>query len=240
MSKELAIKQPSELAQIEGDERGLQLRSLNDLASFAVTICNSGLAPNGFKTPDAVMVAIQHGMELGLSPMASLQSIAVINGRPTLYGDGLMAVARAHPACEDVIETFERGEGDENMKATCEVRRKGCVPVVRTFSVAQARKAGLWGKSGPWTQYPQRMLQMRARGFALRDAFADALKGFRCAEEERDIEPREVRGRVVETKLILPGEPVEEAPAVQMPSISPEEHEQEHAAVLDNSLPDLF
>lgn len=211
MSKELAIQQ-DQLAPIEGDERGLQLRSLNDLASFAITISNSGLAPQGFKTPDAIMVAIQHGMELGLSPMASLQSIAVINGRPTLYGDGLMAVARAHPACEDVIETFERGEGDDNMKAVCEVRRKGCVPVVRSFSVAQAKKAALWGKSGPWSLYPQRMLQMRARAFALRDAFADALKGFRCTEEERDIEPREVRGRVVETKLILPGEPVEESP----------------------------
>ncbi len=246
MGNELAIHQDSQLAQIEGDERGLQLRSLDDMRSFAMTIVNSGMAPASFKnSPDAVLVAMQHGMEVGLSPLAALQSIAIINNRPTLYGDGLMAVARAHPACEDIIETFERGEGEENIMAVCVVHRKGCQPLRRTFSVADARKAALWDKAGPWKQYPKRMLQMRARGFALRDAFADALKGFRCTEEERDIDttPREVRGRVVETKLILPGdeapEPTKEAD-IQTPSISPEEHEQEHVAVLDNSLPDLF
>ena len=47
-------------------------------------------------------------------------------------------------------------------------------------------KAGLWAKSGPWTQYPKRMMQMRARGFALRDKFADALGGLITVEEAQD------------------------------------------------------
>jgi hypothetical protein len=57
---------------------------------------------------------------------------------------------------------------------------------VGRFSVADAKRAGLWGKSGPWTQYPRRMLQLRARGFALRDAFPDVLKGLVTAEEAQD------------------------------------------------------
>ena len=59
-----------------------------------------------------------------------------------------------------------------------------------------AQKAGLQGKSGPWSQYPKRMRQMRARAFALRDVFPDVLRGMPIAEEvmdtpaERDITPR--------------------------------------------------
>ena len=56
-----------------------------------------------------------------------------------------------------------------------------------TFSEQDAKVAGLWGKSGPWKQYPKRMLQMRARGFNLRDNFADILGGLITAEEARDM-----------------------------------------------------
>src|SRR3546814_17968193 len=49
-----------------------------------------------------------------------------------------------------------------------------------------AKKAGRAGKQGPWSQYPQRMLQMRARAWAMRDGFADVLKGIGIAEEVRD------------------------------------------------------
>ena len=56
----------------------------------------------------------------------------------------------------------------------------------RKFSVADAKKAHLWGRRGPWENYPERMLQMRARGFALRDSFPDALKGVITVEEAQD------------------------------------------------------
>ncbi len=76
----------------------------------------------------------------------------------------------------------------------CEVTRRGEAPQRRTFSVADAKRAGLWGKSGPWTQYPDRMLQLRARGFAIRDVFPDALRGVMTREEAEDMpaEPRHV------------------------------------------------
>lgn len=214
MNKELATT-----TQALADTRGVQLRSLEEMMDFARTIANSGLAPKDLQSPERILVAMQHGLEVGLSPMAAIQSIAVINGRPTLYGDGLMAVARAHPSCVDIIETFDRGQGgDDNIVAKCEVQRANQIPVVRTFSVADAKKANLWGKAGPWTQYPKRMLQMRARAFAIRDAFADALKGVRCAEEEMDVPLKAANARVV-SDLILPGDPPPE------PTPSPENGE---------------
>ena len=169
--------------------RGVQLTTIEDAMRFATAVHQSGLAPRGFRTPQAILVAIEYGAELGLKPMQALASIAVVNGKPSLYGDGLKAIVEASPECESVIEQID-GEGDA-MIATCTAKRRGRdVPTVRTFSMSDAKRAGLLGKDGPWRTYPARMLQMRARAFALRDQFADLLCGLGVVEEQADIEPR--------------------------------------------------
>ena len=101
--------------------------------------------------------------------MQARQNIAVINGKPSVYGDAMMALVQASPVCEDVEEFFE-DEGTPNPVAVCVAKRKNRKPVVAKFSVEDAKRAGLWGKQGPWSAYPKRMMQMSARGFALRDA----------------------------------------------------------------------
>lgn len=164
----------------------LRPASFNELAQFANMAAKSAMVPPGFRNkPEDIMLAVQMGSELGLAPMQSLQNVAVINNRPSVWGDALIGLCRASPLCEDIAERIE-GEGD-NMVAVCTAKRRGATPVTVRFAVADAKKAGLWGKAGPWQQYPQRMLQMRARGFALRDAFPDLLKGLITAEEARDI-----------------------------------------------------
>jgi hypothetical protein len=166
--------------------RGLALATFDDAFRFAAMVAKSDFAPKDFRgKPESCLLAIQHGSEIGLSPMQSLQNIACINGRPSIWGDAALALCLASPVCDGIHETIE-GDGD-NMTAVCQTSRKGKdANVVGRFSVADAKKAGLWGKSGPWTQYPKRMLQLRARGFALRDAFPDVLKGLVTAEEAQD------------------------------------------------------
>lgn len=160
--------------------------SFEQLWKFAEIISNSDLAPKDFKgKAQNAFIAMQMGGEVGLNPMQSIQNIAVINGRPCMYGDALLALAQAHPAYEWINETIT-GEGMEKM-AVCEIKRKNAPVHTAKFSVADAKQAGLWGKAGPWSAYPGRMLQMRARGFALRNTFADALKGISSAEEVQDI-----------------------------------------------------
>ena len=176
---------------------GLALQRFDDALKFANMVAKSDFAPKDFRAkPESCLLAIQHGAEIGLSPMQSLQSVAVINGRPSIWGDAAMAVVMASPVCEYVTERIE-GDGDA-MVAICEAKRKGYpkATVVR-FSVADAKKAGLWGKSGPWTQYARRMLQLRARGFALRDGFPDVLKGLVTAEEAQDYQNTESQAVVV-------------------------------------------
>lgn len=159
---------------------------------IATAVCKAGMAPYGLETPEKAMVAIMHGMEVGMTPMAALQSIAVVNGRPTIWGDGAIGLVRGSGKLEWIKERID-GEGDK-MVAVCEVKRKGEPDVTKaTFSVEDAKQAQLWGKTGrngqptPWVTYPKRMLSMRARAFALRDAFADVLRGLGIAEEVQDI-----------------------------------------------------
>jgi hypothetical protein len=187
---------------------GLALATFDDAFRFATMVAKSEFAPKDFRgKPESCLLAIQHGSEIGLSPMQSLQNIACINGRPAIWGDAALALCLASPVCDGIHETME-GDGD-NMTAVCQTSRKGKdANVVARFSAADAKKAGLWGKQGPWTQYPKRMLQLRARGFALRDAFPDVLKGLVTAEEAQDYpqaepakEPVVVRPKFTETAV---------------------------------------
>lgn len=190
------LTQVEHKAPIEVGHRGLVLRSLDDMYRFAKYVAASGLAPKGLEKPEAILVALQYGFELGLSPAQSLQNIAVINGRPSLWGDTMLALCMSSPVWDDELfhEWFDGKPGTDGFTAHCRVARKGRKePVIRSFSVADAKAAGLWGKSGPWSQYPARMLQMRARSWALRDAFPDIIRGCLAVEEAIDMSAEPIR-----------------------------------------------
>lgn len=157
--------------------------SVKEGMELAAWIAKSDLAPRDYKDkPQNVLIAMQMGLEVGLSPMQSIQNIAVINGRPSIWGDSMLALCQNHRDFESIDENSSTNE-----KGVCIVKRRGMEPQTRTFTVDDAKKAGLWGKAGPWQTAPTRMLKLRARAFALRDTFADALRGLQSAEEQRDV-----------------------------------------------------
>ena len=159
--------------------------SFEGLYRMSKIMAASGLMPKGVQSVEAVFVAVQNGLELGLSPMQAVSCTAVINGRPSIYGDTVLALVRRSGLLEDFSEAITGS--NETLKAVCTAKRKGeTSPIVREFTYADAKQAGLWGKDGPWRLYPKRMMQMRARSFALRDGFGDVLKGLRVAEEVMD------------------------------------------------------
>ena len=159
-------------------------RTLAEAMEFAKLVLDSGFAPKAYqgKNPASIVIALQLGLELNLQPMQALQSIALINNTPAVFGDTALALIKASPNFDSIVETLD----ETTMTATCVVKRRGQPPVTRTFSKVDATTAGLWAKAGPWTQYPKRMLQMRARSFAIRDQFPDVLKGIATAEEAQD------------------------------------------------------
>jgi hypothetical protein len=172
--------------QLSTNNRGFAPTNLTEAIQFSDMLASSNMVPKQYQgKPQDILVCVQWGFELGLAPMQALQNISVINGKPSVYGDAAMALVQASAVCEDVEEFFEN-EGSTNPIAVCIASRKGRKPVTVRFSVEDAKRAGLWGKQGPWSAYPKRMMQMRARGFALRDAFPDVLKGMITSEEAQD------------------------------------------------------
>jgi hypothetical protein len=188
--------------------QGFAPATFTEARQFAEELASSSLVPKAYTgKPQDILVAMQWGAEIGLAPMQALQNIAVINGKPSVYGDAAMALVQASPHCEDIEEYFE-DEGTPNPVAVCVAKRKGRKPVVAKFSVEDAKRAGLWGKQGPWQAYPKRMMQMRARGFALRDAFPDALKGLITVEEAQDFPP-EAKPQPAKNITPLPSNPLD-------------------------------
>jgi len=168
----------------------LSPQSFEQALTFSQYLADSDLVPKDFKGKAGnCLIAVQWGAELGLKPMQAMQNLAIINGRPSLWGDAVLALVRASSLCEYVMET------DDGHTATCRVKRRGDpAEQIRTFSMEDAKAAGLAGKQGPWAQYPKRMRQMRARAFALRDVFPDVLRGLPVAEELMDTPPEKFMG----------------------------------------------
>lgn len=181
--------------------QGVQLASLEEAYRFANAIVASGFAPKGMEKPEAVLVAIQLGAEIGLTPMAALQNTAVINGRPAIYGDAALALVRSSGLLESYKEEEIGEAGSDAHGYRVTAIRKGNQAAVETFTVADAKRAKLWGKAGPWSDYPKRMLRFRARGYVLRDLFGDILKGLRTVEEARDIPSEPVNVTPVSEKV---------------------------------------
>ena len=171
-------------------ERGLVIRSMDDLFRVARAVASSGLAPSGMTRPEQVFVAIQTGMEAGLTPMASLQALVVISGQVRWRGDAALALVRRSGLLEGYDVKYVGTAYEDAFECVVTVKRRGFAGAVEgRFSVRDAKDARLWAKatrSGeptPWMTAPRRMLYYRALGYALRDAFSDVLLSLNTAEE---------------------------------------------------------
>jgi hypothetical protein len=196
----------TELAISDRNQGFMECSTLENAIRVSEIIAASSFCPTTMKgKPGDVLVCMQFGQELGLKPMASIQNIAVINGRPSIWGDAMLAVCQQSPDFEYMKEDFD----SKTMTATCTVKRKNEPEHTVNFSKEKATKANLWGKAGPWTQYPERMLQMRARGFGLRDKFSDLLRGIIIKEEAEDYPTNKIIHRRPENAKKVEGVTIE-------------------------------
>jgi len=153
---------------------------------LATKLASSDLIPKSFRgKPQDLFICWAMGYQVGLTPEQSQQCIAVINGKPAMWGDDMLALCMSHKDFDDIIET-PIVKNDSIIGYNCTVKRKGRADKESIFTLDMAKKAGLLAKGGVWNQYPERMLKLRARGFCLRDAFPDALKGIKPREEVED------------------------------------------------------
>lgn len=191
-------------ASIQMGAHGVRLSTLEDAFRFAKYVIASGLAPKGIDTPEKALVAMQAGAELGFSPMRSLAAVTVINGRAGLMGDAALAKIRQSKVCSLGPIIGVRGDGEKREGFMRFQRIDMSEPTETRFGVSDAKRAGLWAKQGPWSQYPDDMLEWRAVARACKRYFGDVLLGLTVAEELLDYAAPEVR---VERDVTPPSEP---------------------------------
>lgn len=154
---------------------------------LAGQLAASEIVPKCYRNkPADLFLCWAKGYQLGISPEQAMDCISVINGKAVMWGDEMLALCMAHPDFEDIEENPIRDQHDTVIGYICTIKRKGRKPKSSEFTLDMAKKAGLLAKGGVWNQYPERMLKLRARGFCLRDAFPDALKGIKSREEVED------------------------------------------------------
>lgn len=196
-------------------------KSFEDAMKICELIASSDFAPKDYKgKPGNIFIAFNMANELGIPHLQALQGIAVVNGRPAIWGDLALALVMKSGLVEQMDERGQT-EALDLKSGYFFIKRKGIdKPIVRTFTIDEAQKAGLWTKDGTWKNYPGRMLQLRARGFALRDGFADVLKGMVLVEEAEDYVKTAIDTTTVPPTKQLPQEnKVEQAVA---PEVKPE------------------
>ncbi len=198
--------------------KGVLPANYAEVMQMAALVHNSGLAPKSLDTPQKVAVAMMMAMEIGLPVITGIQHIAVINGKAGIWGDATIALTRASGLMETGYprETESGTPFQDNWTFTCTIKRKGCPEKVGVFTWAEARRAGLdnpqlrgGGKDiySPWTRFPKRMMQWKARQWVYRDEFGDVLRGMKMAEELYDyidMEPKG-NGKAWEPEPSVPG-----------------------------------
>lgn len=192
--------QTKEPAPVAWTESGVQLQSLDDAYRFARYVVASGMAP-GLKDEVSVVVALQAGMELGFSPMRSLQVVHVIKGRPSLAVEAMGAKVESDGVLEAGTKLRYRyleKEGD-----------MGCQAYSTPAGGQMIESEPVWmsdfkhlAANDNWKKYPKRMLKARAVGYHIRDYYAASVNNLPTSEEMREVSS--MRGRSPVERDITP------------------------------------
>lgn len=167
---------------------------------YARTLWKSGFLPKFYKDQgekgiDSIVIALQYGAQVGFKGLTALQNISIINGMPSFKGDAAKSLIKTSGLVESWKEYYEGEEYSDEWKHVIEVKRKGEALIKSTFSVKDAKRAGLWiedsapenlRKHAPWYKYPKRMLAYRNLGYVARDVFPDVMQGAVTDDEARD------------------------------------------------------
>jgi hypothetical protein len=164
---------------------GFEFEDIDGMFRAAQCYLQSGFAPKAFTTPQQLIICWARGAELGLRPLQAIDGLTVINNRIGIMGDLALAMVRQKGELADYKKVWE-GQGDD-LTCTVTLQRKEGEPHDYTFSVREAKQAGIYARNPVWPQYSKRMTYYRALGFGLRDEFSDILKGLYTTEELEDM-----------------------------------------------------
>jgi hypothetical protein len=177
---------------------GDEWKALREQASALV---KSGFLPRAVNTAEKVLTIFLTGRELGIGPMQAVRSINVIDGRPSCSAELMLALAyKRIPGFQCQVESTDKS-------CTATSQRPGGKPIVTTFNLDDAKRAGVDGKDN-WRKYPAAMLRARAISANLRVSAPDAILGM-YTPDEMEIEETEKQVTVaVVAPEVKPDDPI--------------------------------
>lgn len=184
---------------VKATESTVQVPDIRNLRALASDLLNSGLF-QGVKNVAGAVTVIQAGIELGIPPVAALNTMAVINGRLSMEAKALLAIAQKRAGVTwHVVKEDDKG---------CEIifSRPGWPDTSSSFTEEEAQVAGLLGKNN-WKLYRKDMLFARAASRGIRRIAPDALLGLYSIEEMRDV-PNLSNGHAPAIAVVPIAEPV--------------------------------
>jgi hypothetical protein len=190
------------------DEGKFAANNIEGQYRIAQIFHKSGLVPKAFDSAEKVLVGMQFARELGLEPLSGLRNIAVVNGQPSIWGELPLKLAYQTRQLEHIEEFVIDKDYNkiclENKNLTaepwagvCRLKRNALPMVEATFTLDEAKRAGLLDKKSPWQTYTKIMLMRRARSQALKIAFPDAIGGAPIAEYDFNYTPTSDEARDV-------------------------------------------
>ncbi len=150
------------------------------LITVANALFKSGLFPN-VKNAYGAFAITQYGSELGIGPMTALQTMAIVSGKICMGAQMMLSLAIKAGVSFKIIK-------DDNNE--CQIHfKRGELEYTSSFSIAEAKQAGIYRDQSGWTKYPRDMLYWRAVTRGLRRVCPDVITGLYAIEEIQDAIP---------------------------------------------------
>lgn len=169
--KEIQLAQPS---------MGLpSMQEFSLIKEQASIVLASGFLPKSISKPEQAIAIALKGRELGIPMMQAFSHIHIIEGKPTISAELMLALIYRN--CPTAMIGFDKN--DEHACSISAARSRGHAHSKFSFAMDDAKRAGVLTKSN-WQKYPAAMLRARAISAMARAVFPDALMGCSYVPEE--------------------------------------------------------
>jgi len=201
------MEEPKTNSLVISQTGSIALDNLKDQFAFAKQLIDQKMISESFKTVQQVVIGFQYAKALKINEMLAIKMMYVVNGRPSLYGEGPLALVQRDKSFKKIREYYINDSGDEicpankNIKdakffgSVSELWRVGDdTAQIDFFTLDDLSKAKLdfnnFGKKKDvWEKWERIMMRYKARSMGLRSKFADVIGGIPISEYDFNFTP---------------------------------------------------
>ena len=192
-STDLVVKEENKL---EVRREILDWGQMMEMSSF---LAKSTIIPVSYQNrPENILICVDLASRMGLSPLAVMQNLYIIQGKPSFSGQAIASLIRSSGQFSNVEVNFVGEEGKDSWGCYVSAERNGKTLKGATVTMKMAHAEGWSKKSGSkWLTMPEIMLTYRAYTFFGRQFAPELMMGLHAVEELEDIGIVQEKSKVV-------------------------------------------